>query len=295
MNCIIDIFSEHDILIATILIILSCCIYGVTLFNKTFIPQTKLYLSSCALFFVGLTFFVMAVILKGHPIRSSLYLALGSIFLFSIAYTAYSEYRLSSLILNEIEKLIVEKLSISTSVIDYGMSEIEHYDQQTLLTMIKSCHSCKYIVLYSLDFLRKNYLELEQFVTNNKLFIVMTDPSHNNTILALEDSFEERAKDEIKNHIAQSKDYICHNICKDGLHKDNIQVAYVNRVLTYSSYIFDDRVFWLCPRQSTKTKKEGVVFIFKKNLENNFYYCDSLEVIKNADILCNRCSHHAPA
>lgn len=287
----IDYISQHDIIVALILIIIGCVIYTFIVFCKKFPPTTKFYLSSLTCFFIGLGFLITAVILKGHPIRSSIYLALGTILIFSVAYTAYSECRLSKAIISDVEKLIDDKLPINLSIIHYGLNSIEKFDKSKLLNRILSSHDCKYIVLYSLNFFKTNYEILEQFAQSHRLNIVITDPNHLNTIRSLEDSFEPRNQDEVKSHIEQSKRYVCQNICKNGLNKQNVKVYFVNRVLTYSAYIFDEKEFWLCPRQSTKSKKDGIVFVFKNNLENNFYYKDSIDVISSAQSCCSSCGN----
>lgn len=147
-------WSDHDILFAILLILIGCVAYWALISFKGFKTQTRLYLSSTVCFFIGLCFIIISVILKGHPIRSSFYLALGTILIFSIAYTVYTEYRLFSNIIAKIEDTINKKIPINVSVVNYGLSQIEKFDGDMLLNSIKSCHSCKYIVLYSLNFLK---------------------------------------------------------------------------------------------------------------------------------------------
>lgn len=49
--------------------------------------------------------------------------------------------------------------------------------------------------------------------------------------------------------------------------------------------------FDYAPDNRQRAKKDGIVFVFKNNLENNFYYKDSIDVISSAQSCCSSCGN----
>lgn len=297
MDAMISFIQNDDVLCALILLIIlllskfaltSKCIKSLNIVNNN--QKIIAAFSSILVFMCGLSFIIMASVVKDHSVRCSIYAGLGSVLIFTIAYTIYSDIKLSSNLVSSVERILLEKLNLADVSKKYGFYNIVDFNKKRLLERIEKSKKCEYIVLYSLNFFEHHWESLEGHSQNNSISFFIINPDDSTSLESLEKSFEGKTKENIKESVLCAQSIICTKICK-AQKLTNVNLSFVDSIITYSAYIFDDEELWFCPRHSAKGKNEGVVFEFKGNLEDNIFFKDAKKLISQSVKYCEQCPH----
>ncbi|NHZ48173.1 hypothetical protein [Nitratidesulfovibrio liaohensis] len=230
---------------------------------------------------------------KLHPILSTIFTSIGTLFMFGTSYSCYTDFVSNRGVISEIKNMITDAVDLKENhrtIEDMGIQKIIRFDTDELLKKMASSKSCKMLCLYNLNFIKIHYSKILELVQNGlKIEVIMSDPSDDALFDCLQNSFDRTPAETIKDNTTKAFKFWCEDVCAHCNNKVTIKT--INWPSTYSAYIFDENEMWFLPRHTSKGKKDPYVFIINKtdHVSSNFFFQDIIDTSK-ASTQHNNCS-----